>query len=294
MARSREIRYDDPASWPPLGALRSDDGGWKPATTDGLGVRRVAVRFSGGFAVRFTFPTATTLEWEATAGGWEARTRGGESLSGGADVEVFQLAPELYVSHFRPVADDRLAGALVLDLADGSALAVLLRLQTPVTSTPAVSWRVSEGTIDDAAPQGGPPSSRPPPSSGPPMPTDELVGKRVIYDYGDGNVYEHVYLTPSLFTWLCLRGPEEGLADTESCAAYKVRDGTYLFTWREKVVPCGAAVVIDLEGSQTCGAFLGRDGDSGDLLHFTWGAHIVSVESTKYPPGIRPPRLAAR
>jgi hypothetical protein len=59
--------------------------------------------------------------------------------------------------------------------------------------------------------------------------------------------------------------PEVGLADTEPCCA-SVRYGVHLVTGREKVVPCGAAAMIDLQGSQTCVASLGRDADSDGFL----------------------------
>jgi hypothetical protein len=137
----------------------------------------------------------------------------------------------------------------------------------------AVSSEFISGIIDGCIPQGEAPSE-----------TEDLVGKRVMCIYGDDQIYEHVYLTPRLFTWLCLRGPEVGLADTEATTVYRIRDGLYLFSWREKVIPCGASLLIDLTLGQTCGALLGWNDVGSAALYFTWGARLISLGTTDYPP----------
>ncbi|NOX51051.1 MAG: hypothetical protein GXP16_11040, partial [Gammaproteobacteria bacterium] len=67
--------------------------------------------------------------------------------------------------------------------------------------------------------------------------TDQLVGKRVRYVYSDGGIYEHIYLNPQLYTWHCLAGSEQGLADTDACTTLAIRPDIYLFCWREKIIP---------------------------------------------------------
>lgn len=58
--------------------------------------------------------------------------------------------------------------------------------------------------------------------------TRELIGKRIEYMYSDSERYEHVYLNERLFTWHCLAGAEQGLADTERCRYLKIVDRLYI------------------------------------------------------------------
>lgn len=67
--------------------------------------------------------------------------------------------------------------------------------------------------------------------------TAEIVGNRVRWTYSEHDVYEHIYLNPQFYSWQCLEGPEKGLADTDHCDYFKLRDKVYLFVWREKLVP---------------------------------------------------------
>ncbi|MFV4889300.1 MoaF C-terminal domain-containing protein [Acinetobacter baumannii] len=60
-----------------------------------------------------------------------------------------------------------------------------------------------------------------------------LVGKRVFYRYSDVEAYEHIYLAPGTFTWHCVRGGEQGIADTERCMAFDIAEDLYLFLDRE-------------------------------------------------------------
>lgn len=67
--------------------------------------------------------------------------------------------------------------------------------------------------------------------------TNEIVGNRVRWTYSEQDIYEHIYLNPNFYSWQCLEGPEKGLADTDHCDYFKLRDKLYLFVWREKLVP---------------------------------------------------------
>lgn len=87
-------------------------------------------------------------------------------------------------------------------------------------------------------------------ASGPaPAPTSALLGRRVLWVYSTEHAYEHVYLTPTWYSWHCLAGPERGLADTDENTAYEVRPGIYVFAWREKVIPCASVTIAT---SQRC------------------------------------------
>ncbi len=103
--------------------------------------------------------------------------------------------------------------------------------------------------------------------------TRELIGRRVEYTYSRSERYEHVYLNERFYTWHCLAGPEQGLADTDRCRYLKVADRLYLFVWREKIVPTLGAVLVDLEQMRTTGKLFGYRGfDFGSLMNFPVGA----------------------
>jgi hypothetical protein len=114
------------------------------------------------------------------------------------------------------------------------------------------------------------------PGDHPHQATDELVGKRIKYVYSKTEAYEHIYLTPKLYTWHCLAGVEKGLADTDRCYYYKIAKALYLFVWREKIVPTLGVVMVDLERMKTTGKLFGYQGDDfGVLTNAAIGAHAT-------------------
>lgn len=121
------------------------------------------------------------------------------------------------------------------------------------------------------------------PGDHPHLPTDELVGKRVKYVYSKTDAYEHIYLTPKLYTWHCLAGIEKGLADTDRCHYYKIAEDLYLFVWQEKIVPTLGVVMVDLERMKTTGKLLGYEGDDfGTLTNAPIGAYATLLNETIY------------
>ncbi|GAB3170510.1 molybdenum cofactor biosynthesis F family protein [Myceligenerans halotolerans] len=112
-------------------------------------------------------------------------------------------------------------------------------------------------------------------------PTTELVGFRNRYTYSPNEVYEHVYLTPGLYTWHCLNGVEQGLADTDRCHHVGIRDGLTLFVWREKIVPTLGLLLIDLSAMRTDGKIFGNDGfDTTSTVNFPVGARAEVLDTT--------------
>lgn len=104
-------------------------------------------------------------------------------------------------------------------------------------------------------------------------PTTELVGFRNRYTYSPNEAYEHIYLTPDLYTWHCLGGVEKGLADTDRCHHVGIRDGLTLFVWREKIVPTLGLILIDMSALRTDGKIFGNDGfDTTSTVNFPVGA----------------------
>lgn len=75
--------------------------------------------------------------------------------------------------------------------------------------------------------------------------TKEIVGNRVRWTYSATDIYEHIYLNENFYSWQCLEGPEKGLADTDHCDYFKLREKLYLFVWREKLVPTMGFIVTN-------------------------------------------------
>lgn len=103
------------------------------------------------------------------------------------------------------------------------------------------------------------------------LPTEDLVGKRIEYTYSPTERYEHVYLNGAFYTWHCLAGAERtegvGLADTDRCHYFKLRENLYLFSWQEKIIPTHGVVIVDLEQMRSSGKIFGYQ--SNDLRRLT-------------------------
>lgn len=112
--------------------------------------------------------------------------------------------------------------------------------------------------------------------------TTDLIGKRVKYAYSSKHVYEHIYLNRQFFTWHCLGGPEKGLADTEICDYFKIAPDVYLFTWREKILPCFGVVLVNFKERRSNGKLFGLDIASGKVVNLTMGSHAEPVNETNY------------
>lgn len=114
--------------------------------------------------------------------------------------------------------------------------------------------------------------------------TAELVGKRIRYRYSPTELYEHIYLNESFYTWHCLRGVEAGLADTDLCHYFKLADQLYLFVWQEKIVPTLGVVMVDLAQNKTDGKIFGYTGfSSGSYSNFQIGAVAHFANDTPPP-----------
>ncbi|MCB5945798.1 MoaF C-terminal domain-containing protein [Acidocella sp. KAb 2-4] len=112
--------------------------------------------------------------------------------------------------------------------------------------------------------------------------TSELVGKRIRYQYSVTELYEHIYLNDMLYTWHCLNGVEAGLADTDLCHYFKIRDSLYLFVWQEKVVPTLGIILVDLERFKTDGKIFGNmDFLDDNISNFAVGAIADFVNFTQ-------------
>jgi hypothetical protein len=116
-------------------------------------------------------------------------------------------------------------------------------------------------------------------------PTTDLIGRRMRYEYGPRDLYEHIYLTERYYTWLCRRGPEEGLADTDRCHYRHIDEDLYLFVWREKIVPTLGVVLVDTAALRSTGKLFGYSGgDFGAVTNVRIGARATVVNVTPWAP----------
>ncbi len=118
----------------------------------------------------------------------------------------------------------------------------------------------------------------------PHAPTNELVGKRMLYRYSPTEVYEHTYLNTKLYTWQCLKGVEQGLGDTDACYYYKIADQLYLFVWCEKIVPTLGLVMVDRLSHRSDGKIFGvGDTEDAPLSNFPVASYCQCLSVTEYP-----------
>lgn len=117
----------------------------------------------------------------------------------------------------------------------------------------------------------------------PHVPTSDLVGKRVEYVYSATEKYEHIYLNEHLYTWQCLAGSEQGLADTDRCHHRRIADELYLFVWHEKIIPTLGVVLVDWRAKVSNGKLFGYEGsDFGELSTTPISSHATLLNVTTY------------
>ncbi len=218
-----------------------------------------------GSVTRLAFPKPDLLVWEIVSGP-QAGLRGEEACV------VTRPRDDVVVVDY--VASTRRATSItiVLDLARSAATIVVGTLPTAEEAAHSAFDLATEGAeltlvateFLSAA------IDRPfVPGEHPHVPTDELVGKRVQYVYSRTEAYEHIYLNENLYTWQCLRGSEQGLADTDRCHCRKIGDELYLFVWREKVIPTLGVVLVDWRLKRSNGKLFGYESSDFGVLSTT-------------------------
>jgi hypothetical protein len=231
----------------------------------------------GSEVITHTFVDGETLRWSVK----------GTAQSGTDTYRATSPRQGIYFVDFVKSSERATSVSLVLDLQRGIATAVVGTLPDAArASIPAVelAWQKRELTGVDVALVAGVVDGKLDASSPVHEPTSELVGKRVLYRYNPHECYEHVYLNDKMYAWHCLSGIEQGLADADRCHYRKIRDGLYLFVWREKIVPTLGVVVIDLDARKTTGKIFGYAGDDfGKLVNFPVGAYATVLNTTTVP-----------
>ncbi|MFE4197667.1 MoaF C-terminal domain-containing protein [Paenarthrobacter sp. NPDC056912] len=256
----------DTSNWLPLDGLAPGFDANKAATVHDLAGHQFSVRSDGG---------PMTFNFDDEEVHWAAAGHAGTSA-----YEAFAVADELYYAQWQCPLEPDLAISLVVDLSNGRALYIGASLGAASRSSLAVRHEFRPGTLEGFTVRGQAITE-----------STALIGRRVEWVYSDSHAYEHIYLSPTWYTWQCLAGPERGLADTDSNTVYQVRPGIFVFTWREKVIPCGSVTVADhrdVRAIRSHGSLFGWNEAGTEPVHFTFGAHGRLISVTRHSPDLDP------
>ncbi len=183
-----------------------------------------------------------------------------------APYEAFEMAPEVFFVSFLSGEDHSVA--MALDLQGGGATMV-----TGEMTEGGIVSRVAAGRIEEVADETTVVYHRP----------YSLGGTRFRQVYADNVVYEHIYLTGVYETWLGVKGPQAGQADTEEYHAYKVADGVYLLYWNEGILTAQMTFMFNFFEGRSVAELFART--AGERVHSTIGAytHLIHTKLPELP-----------
>ena len=247
---------------------------------DDLAGRSMQLDFEDGSAARIVFGGPRELSWEMTAG---------KAVGSSGEESCWAVSPRpgIYLVDWLSSVEPATSVDLVLDFNSGSATVLVGRLPAEAEvarGTFALANEGAELTFVRVAFLRAAIDKPFSPQDHAHAPTDEMVGKRVMYVYGPTEAYEHIYLNDKLYSWQCLKGIEKGLADTDRCHSYKLGEQLYLFVWREKIVPTLGVVVADWQAMRSVGKIFGYESnDFGKLMNVPIAAEATLLNVTAYP-----------
>ncbi|RJO70801.1 molybdenum cofactor biosynthesis protein MoaF [Nocardia panacis] len=262
----------DTSTWLPLDGLQRGFDANKAQLSSALAGRTVTVVDERGTRITHRF-AANNVQWDYVPAA-------GESQNGTDEYEAFDVADGLIYAQFHHTDEPATAVSLMLDLSNGHALSIVTTIADPKPGHTRVRQEFVPSRIEGIEPTGPAPA-----------PTTVLIGRRALWVYSEDHAYEHIYLSQHWYTWQCLAGPERGLADTDENTVYELRPGIYVFTWREKVIPCAAVTVADHRDQRNLrshGALFGLDETGKTPTHFTFGAVGRLLSNTAHPAELDP------
>lgn len=262
----------DTSTWLPLDGLEPGFDENRAAKTLALEGYEFVSANASGLQITHRFVDGR-LHWSYPKLNRERRHREGS-------YEAYQVADGLYYVQVQSTDEPTQAASLFIDQTNGTGLTVVAEIGEPGPGITAVRHRFLPFSIAGSAVHASQPAA-----------SNDLIGRRAYWRYSKDHAYEHVYLSPHWYTWHCLAGPEKGLADTDECTTYKLREGIYVFTWREKVIPCGSVIVADhrdLANLRSHGYLFGLDETGTNTVHFTFGAFGSVLNEAEYPADLNP------
>lgn len=266
-----------------VGDFVANFGGNELEHADDLVGRSFDIHFDNDWVVRHSFKPGRQMEWQMIQGSDP------DSAAPDRDIESYRatcLRGGYYLVDFVKRYKPTQTVSLVIDMVRNIATAVVATMPTREETLKPLFQRVTDreiltpmraiithGVID--LPFTGHTPRH--------MPTGDLVGKRVHYQYGPRDAYEHIYLSREFYCWNCIQGPEASLSDTDYCRYYKVADQLYLFVWLEKVIPTLGVILIDFTRSKTSGKIFGYKGSNfGETCNTPVGAYLTLKNETRY------------
>ncbi|MFH0727728.1 MAG: MoaF C-terminal domain-containing protein [Pseudomonadota bacterium] len=266
-----------------VGDFVTNFGGNELEHTEDLAGKSFTIHFNNSQVIRFTFEPGQKLEWLILQG---AASDQPDPVTYSESYRASCLRHGYYLVDFVKRRNPTESVTLVIDLVKNIATSVIAIMPTrEETLTPLfqrvidreilspMCHEISFGSIDHIFSE----------NTARHQPTEELIGKRVLYQYGPKDSYEHIYLNREFYTWHCIQGPESGLADTDFCRYYKLTEALYLFVWIEKVIPTIGVILIDFTRSKTTGKIFGYQGDDfGATCNTPVGAYLTLKNETRY------------
>jgi hypothetical protein len=266
-----------------VGDFVANFGGNELEHTEDLAGKSFTIHFNNSQAIRFTFEPGQKLEWLILQG---AASDQPDPATYSESYRASCLRHGYYLVDFVKRRNPTESVTLVIDLVKNIATSIIATMPTREETLKPLFQRVidreilspmcheiSFGSIDHIFSENTPRH----------QPTEELIGKRVLYQYGPKDSYEHIYLNREFYTWHCIQGPESGLADTDFCRYYKLTEALYLFVWIEKVIPTIGVILIDFTRSKTTGKIFGYQGDNfGATCNTPVGAYLTLKNETRY------------
>lgn len=275
------INLSDTSTWLPLDGLAPGFDASKAELSTALDGRTLTLVDDRGTRISHSFGPGS-VAWSYEPGTGDATPAASQTDR----CEVIEVDEELFYAQFQHEQAPDEAVTLILDLRSGQALSVISTLGNAAPGRTAVQHAFVPARIEELEQRGEAAA-----------PTTELIGRRVLWVYSSIHAYEHVYLSPHWYTWQCLAGPEQGLADTDENTVWRIRPGIYLFAWREKVIPCGSVTIADHRDAKSLrahGVLFGRDEAGTGQSHFTFGAYGRLLSTTVHPAEYDPARPLQR
>ncbi len=189
--------------------------------------------------------------------------RGGETRTVTAAYEAFELAPGVFfVTH---LDDAQESLCMALDVREGMATIVQGSMGPAGIVSTVVAAAVDGPGLAGTARQTAF------------HPRFSLGGTRFLNTYAHNVAYEHIYLTGVYETWLGVKGPQAGQADTEEYQSFKVADGLYLVTWNEGVLTAQMTFLFNFFAGNCVAELFARV--DGQVVHNTIGANTKLIHS---------------
>lgn len=249
--------------WPSVAKMMDGFGEQTLPPTAAVSGTSLILEAEDGNTVEYVFTSATELSWKSSGGKMAA--------TGNATYKAIEARKDIFLVDFvTGEAKEAQNITFVYNKATGAATSGVSWFVPKDDETRSESEFVHARKADSEGPIGHPRSTG-------------LVGKRIYYRYSDVETYEHIYLSPGTFTWQCLRGGEEGLADTDRCKAFDVAEDLYMFFWTEKVMAVEAVLLVDLREQRSIGRMFCWDHKLDAPVVIPFNSRLTVLNETTYP-----------